>query len=99
MAKAIRNTSALYCTLVSLLDGDVERLNRSASRIYLRRGLLDLEERIHNLYAHCDATVCEGLESFLGRTDRAEDLWRDLVELSYLEASREVLQEALDCLP
>jgi hypothetical protein len=85
MARAIRGINPIYYTLASLPEVDVERLKKDSLRVYLQNRLRHLEARISILFSYW------GEES-------TEELWDNLLELDYLEATREAIIEALEAL-
>lgn len=97
MARAIRGLDPIYYLLSSLPEVDIERLKKDSLRVYLQNRLRHLEDRISILsqqYAHTEEDwqhLCWGEES-------TEELWGNLLELDYLEATREAIIEALEAL-
>ncbi|MBI3942227.1 MAG: hypothetical protein HY326_04375 [Chloroflexi bacterium] len=93
MAQVLRSRHPHYAALLAGLEQDVERLNRPALRRYLERRLQDLDFRIEQIAErrYAERMPFRPMESL-------EEIWQDLFELNYLEASREAMQETLKSL-
>ena len=97
MARAIRGLDPIYYILASLPEVDVERLKKDSLRVYLQNRLRYLEARISVLsrqYADSE----EDWQHWYWGEESTEDLWDNLLELDYLEATREAIIEALEAL-
>ncbi len=96
MARAVPGTGQIY-PIVSLLDGDVERMNKASMRLYLRRRLRYIEARIRALSQVQKSR--ERLSRFDWDIDQLNpDEWDDLLQLNYLESMREAVVETLAAL-
>ena len=96
MGKAIPGATQLY-PILSLLDTDVERLNKPAMRLYLYRRLQSIEARIDSLTR--SPTWSVGIDpATLAQMTADEALWGDLLQLDYLEAMRQAVLETLSTL-
>ncbi len=99
MARAMPGIDPVYYALASLPDIDVERLKRDSLRIYLQHRLSYLDQQIAMLVQQADRDVEERLGGYyLGGEMAREDLWDELFELDYLEATRAAIVEALNAL-
>jgi hypothetical protein len=97
MARAIRGINPIYYTLASLLELDVECLKKDSLRVYLQNRLRHLEVRI-SMLSHQYADMEENRQHLYWGEESTEELWNDLLELDYLEATREAIIEALEAL-
>jgi hypothetical protein len=97
MAKAIRGLDPIYYILASLPEVDVERLKKDSLRAYLQNRLRHLEARISTL-SHQYADMEEDWQHSYWGEESTEELWNNLLELDYLEATREAIIEALEAL-
>lgn len=96
MARAIRGLDPTYYILASLPEIDVERLKKDSLRVYLQNRLRHLEDRI-SVLSQQYANEEDWLHWYWGE-ERPEELWDSLLELDYLEATREAIIEALEAL-
>ena len=97
MAKAIRGINPIYYTLASLPEIDVERLKKDSLRIYLQNRLRYLEACISTL-SHQYADMEEDWQRLYWGEENTEELWDNLLELDYLEATKEAIIETLETL-
>ncbi|MDH4136127.1 MAG: hypothetical protein OEW09_05340 [Anaerolineae bacterium] len=97
MARAIRGLDPIYYILASLPEVDVERLKKDSLRVYLQNRLRHLEARISTL-SHQHADMEEDWQHLYWGEESTEELWNNLLELDYLEATREAIIEALEAL-
>lgn len=97
MARAIRGLDPLYYILASLPEIDVERLKKDSLRVYLQNRLRHLEARISTLSQQYTDTEEDWQHWYWGE-ESTEELWGNLLELDYLEATREAIIEALEAL-
>jgi hypothetical protein len=97
MARAIRGLDPIYYILASLPEVDVERLKKDSLRVYLQNRLRHLEDRISVLSQQYANTEEDGHHLYWGE-ESTEELWDNLLELDYLEATREAIIEALEAL-
>jgi hypothetical protein len=97
MARAIRGINPIYYTLASLPEVDVERLKKDSLRVYLQNRLRHLEARILIL-SHQHTEMEEDWQHLYWGEESTEELWDNLLELDYLEATREAIIEALEAL-
>ena len=97
MARAIRDINPIYYTLASLPEVDVERLKKDSLRAYLQNRLRHLEARI-SILSHQYADMGEDWQHLYWGEESTEELWENLLELDYLEATREAIIEALEAL-
>ncbi|MFQ6057470.1 MAG: hypothetical protein ACE5MB_01145 [Anaerolineae bacterium] len=95
MARALPGAS--YFAILSVLDTDIERLNKEGLRRYLQRRLRHLETRIYLLSQQCYAAAGPNWGS-RPWDQEAEEIWENILELDYLEAVREAVAEALAAL-
>ncbi len=96
MARAVPGASQIY-PILSLLEKDVERMNKASMRLYLRRRLRYIEARIRVL-SH--ARKAQGAPSrFDWNVDQFDpDAWDDVLQLNYLESMRDAVVETLAAL-
>jgi hypothetical protein len=93
MARAVPGASQIY-PILSLLDGDVERMNKASMRLYLLRRLRYIEDRIQVLSSIQESQGT--LARFAWDLDELDAVaWDDLLQLDYLEAMREAVVETL----
>ena len=97
MARAIRGINSIYYTLASLPEVDVERLKKDSLRVYLQNRLRHLEARI-SILSHQYADMEEDWQHSYWGEESTEKLWDNLLELDYLEATREAIIETLEAL-
>ncbi len=97
MARAIRGLDPIYYILASLPEVDVERLKKDSLRVYLQNRLRHLEVRISTLSQQY-ADGGEDWQHLYWGEESTEELWNNLLELDYLEATREAIIEALEAL-
>ena len=97
MARAIRGLDPVYYILASLPEVDVERLKKDSLRVYLQNRLRYLEARI-SILSQQYADAEEDWQHWYWGEESTEDLWDNLLELDYLEATREAIIEALEAL-
>jgi hypothetical protein len=97
MARAIRGLDPIYYILASLPEVDVERLKKDSLRVYLQNRLRHLEARIYTLSQQY-MNMEENWQHLYWGEEGTEELWDDLLELDYLEATREAIIEALEAL-
>ena len=97
MARAIRGINPIYYTLASLPEVDVERLKKDSLRVYLQNRLRHLEARI-SILSHQYADTEEDQRHLYWGEESTEELWENLLELDYLEATREAIIETLEAL-
>jgi hypothetical protein len=97
MARAIRGLDPIYYILASLPRVDIERLKKDSLRIYLQNRLRHLEARISILCQQYANTEEDWQHSYWVE-ESTEELWDNLLELDYLEATREAIIEALEAL-
>lgn len=97
MARAIRGLDPIYSILASLPEIDVERLKKGSLRVYLQNRLRHLEARISILSQQYANMEEDGQRSYWGEGS-TEELWDNLLELDYLEATREAIIETLEAL-
>jgi hypothetical protein len=97
MARAIRGIDPIYYILASLPEVDVERLKKDSLRVYLQNRLRYLEARI-SILSQQYADEEEDWQHWYWGEESTEDLWDNLLELDYLEATREAIIEALEAL-
>jgi len=97
MARAIRGINPIYYTLASLQEVDVERLKKDSLRVYLQNRLRHLEARI-SILSHQYADMEEDRQLSYWGEESTEELWDNLLELDYLEATREAIIESLEAL-
>jgi hypothetical protein len=98
MARAIRGLDPIYYILASLPEIDVERLKKDSLRVYLQNRLRHLEARISILSQQYADTEEEDWQRLYWGEESTEELWDNLLELDYLEATREAIIEALEAL-
>jgi hypothetical protein len=96
MARAIRGLDPIYYILASLPEVDVERLKKDSLRVYLQNRLRHLEARISILSQQYEDE--EDYQHLYWEEENTEEFWDSLLELDYLEASREAIIEALEAL-
>lgn len=97
MARAIRGLDPIYYLLTSLPEVDVERLKKDSIRVYLQERLRHLEDRISTLSQQYMNTG-EDWQPLGWGEESTEEIWDGLLELDYLEATREAIIEALEAL-
>ena len=97
MARAIRGLDSIYYILASLPEVDVERLKKDSLRVYLQNRLRHLEARI-SILSHQYTDMEEDWQHLYWGEDNTEELWDNLLELDYLEATREAIIETLEAL-
>ena len=97
MARAIRGLDPIYYILASLPEVDVERLKKDSLRVYLQNRLRHLETRISFL-SHQYTDMEQDWRYSYWVEDNTEELWDNLLELDYLQATREAIIEALEAL-
>lgn len=97
MARAIRGLDPIYYILASLPEVDVERLRKDSIRVYLENRLRHLEDRISTLSQQYANTEEDWQRLYWGE-ESTEEIWGNLLELDYLEATREAIIEALEVL-
>jgi hypothetical protein len=98
MARAIRGLDPIYYILASLPEIDIERLKKDSLRVYLQNRLRNLEARISILSQQYANTEEEDWQHLYWGEEGTEELWDNLLELDYLEATREAIIEALEAL-
>ena len=98
MARAIRGLDPTYYILASLPEIDVEHLKKDSLRVYLQNRLRHLEARISTLSQQYANMEEENWQHLYWGEESTEELWDDLLELDYLEATREAIIEALEAL-
>jgi hypothetical protein len=98
MARAIRGLDPIYYILASLPEIDIERLKKDSLRVYLQNRLRNLEARISILSQQYANTEEEDWQHLYWCEEGTEELWDNLLELDYLEATREAIIEALEAL-
>jgi hypothetical protein len=97
MARAIRGINPIYYTLASLPEVDVERLKKDSLRVYLQNRLRHLEAHI-SILSRQYADIEEDWQHLYWGEESTEELWGNLLELDYLEATREAIIETLEAL-
>jgi hypothetical protein len=97
MARAIRGINPIYYTLASLPEVDVERLKKDSLRVYLQNRLRHLEAHI-SILSRQYADIEEDWQHLYWGEESTEELWENLLELDYLEATREAIIETLEAL-
>lgn len=97
MARAIRGLDPIYYILASLPEVDVERLKKDSLRVYLQNRLRHLEARI-SILSQQYADAEEDWQRMYWGEESTEELWDNLLELDYLEATREAIIETLEAL-
>lgn len=97
MARAIRGLDPIYYILASLPEVDVERLKKDSLRVYLQHRLQRLEAHISILCQQYEGAE-EDCQHLFWEEESTEELWNNLLELDYLEATREAIIEALEAL-
>jgi hypothetical protein len=97
MARAIRGINPIYYTLASLPEVDVEHLKKDSLRVYLQNRLRHLEAHI-SILSRQYADMEEDWQHLYWGEDSTEELWENLLELDYLEATREAIIETLEAL-
>jgi hypothetical protein len=97
MARAIRGINPIYYTLASLPEVDVEHLKKDSLRVYLQNRLRHLEAYI-SILSRQYADMEEDWQHLYWGEESTEELWENLLELDYLEATREAIIETLEAL-
>jgi hypothetical protein len=97
MARAIRGLDPIYYILASLPEVDVEHLKKDSLRVYLQNRLRHLEARI-SILSQQYADMEEDWQHLYWGEESTEEFWDNLLELDYLEATREAIIEALEAL-
>lgn len=97
MARAIRGLDPIYYILASLPEVDIERLKRDSLRAYLQNRLRHLENHI-SILSQQYADMEEEWQHLYWGEESTGELWDNLLELDYLEATREAIIEALEAL-
>jgi hypothetical protein len=97
MARVIRGLDPVYYILASLPEVDVERLKKDSLRVYLQNRLRHLEARI-SILSHQYMDMEEDWQHLYWVEEKTEELWDNLLELDYLEATREAIIETLEAL-
>jgi hypothetical protein len=97
MARAIRGINPIYYTLASLPEVDVEHLKKDSLRVYLQNRLRHLEAHI-SILSRQYADMEEDWQHLYWGEESTEELWENLLELDYLEATREAIIETLEAL-
>jgi hypothetical protein len=97
MARAIRGINPIYYTLASLPEVDVEHLKKDSLRVYLQNRLRHLEAHI-SVLSRQYADMEEDWQHLYWGEESTEELWENLLELDYLEATREAIIETLEAL-
>jgi hypothetical protein len=93
MARVVPGASQVY-PILSLVDCDVERMNRVSKRLYLLRRLRSIEDRIQVLSN--DRESRSALARFAWDLNELDsDTWDDVLQLDYLETMRDAVVEAL----
>ena len=97
MARAIRGINPIYYTLASLPEVDVEHLKKDSLRVYLQNRLRHLEAHI-SILSRQYADMEEDWQHLYWGEESTEELWENLLELDYLEATRDAIIETLEAL-
>lgn len=97
MARRVPGMATSF-SFISTLDVDVERMNKPALRLYLRRRLRNLEARIRLLSSKYNITSADDLDSLVWGDARSIEMWESLLQLDYLEAMRDAVLETLAAL-
>jgi len=74
-------------------QNDIERMNNSAKQRYLRRRLFELEQMIEFYLTERIGSGAAGRAFEM--VDGRSELWEDLMDLDYLEASRQAILQAM----
>jgi hypothetical protein len=71
---------------------DVEQMNRATKRLYLHRRLDEVESQIQtSLFRYLNSLFSAGPHWL----SRRQELWEDVMDLHYLEASRRAILQSL----
>jgi hypothetical protein len=96
VARAIRGINPAYFAIASLIQDDVERLNKEGLRIYLENRIRYVQDRIDLLVLKQGQEETASGQDFFWEDETVDaQYWEDFFELDYLEATRDALMETL----